>query len=404
MSLSTRVTTPRAIKKLLRSMRDVARLEASDEAHALRKAFGTVSAEMAVRELLERTASRRDPLGVELLYRIDVMGERVDDVAADVGRSRRQIFRLRASALKHAAMRCTEACADSSNIERGNGDGSLDLLARAVALDASGDIDGSRLLIEAFERRTVRSGRPLSGTAAFGLAEARFVLSRREGNVRAARDCVHSMLAHAGGDPLARARAQLYRAEIAIAFGEPEICDRAVATALESQEARDDRRCVATVLFTRANQAFSRGDFSTAAIDGVAALHGILPFHRGYAIRAAALASRAALMAGWDWEQALCIDGAETWYAVDTFAVRARYALRNGDPTTARRAVTRALKLARHGHLPLLAYTLATAALVERNDGHRRRAELFERRARYVDSLMPHAVIRRDLWWIPRAP
>lgn len=385
------------MKRLLRLLEDPDRLELEPESLQIRAALHAPSAQSALLQLLDEEVAPRQPSFAEILIRIDVRRERADDVARCIGLSRRHLFRLRAQALQAAAL-AAAICMRNVDAARFGGDSTSTLLAEAFAADAAGDIERCRLLLGIAERRMSAAGRPQTDAVLFAFNELRCIRARRFGDVPGARNCVGEMDRLATPNSSNLLRALLYRAELATVLGEPDVAEHLMHDARKTPALREDLHAMATLVFSRAQLAFSHGDFDTAGSEAQIAMELFRRHHQGYAMRAAALASRAALLANWDWEHPLVLSQRESWYASDTYAVTARYALRDGDLAAARTAAAHAVRCARDGHPALRAYALATQAAVAARAGDTLLAQRARRAAARFDMRMPHAVIRRDLW------
>jgi hypothetical protein len=456
--------TNHEVRRLLRLMRRPHALERERLAVLLREAAQARDARTAVERVIERAfdpSLPADRLRLEIIHRCDIGGETTRAAARALHLSVRQFFRHRADAveaiaqsietsLRHPPDSQTQLLSLAQAIETIDPKAALDIYLRAplakngqiayniVRTSVWAGVDVSQEQVDACEgpwrllalaamaRHLVARGDDGGSTAMRAALRAEL-----EGRKGARYDAVTFELAFL--DRLDARR----RADIAES--------RALLTQMRSLSSRDEV-LLALTLISEAEQAMLEGDLTAAALAlgdaelmevhkrdltvmaraalGRGMLSHVRGFHQeayalangagpalagleaGFALRAAAIAGRAALFCGVQWSRPtrLCEKYPDVWVRADAEGVWARHVL-NGDPIASKDAAEFALALgSRHASPVLEAYAKASLAAALDAAGEDERAQALRIAAWETALAHDDRMALYDLFFVPAAP
>jgi len=438
------------VRKILRLLRKPHKLELERLAVLLREAVGSDDEAAALRTIIDRafeSASPTDRLRLEIIRRCDIEGETTRQTAKALNISTRQFFRYRADAIEAIARsieRELRRPPDSQSqllrlagmvetidpraaldiYRRASRNGESDTAYNVVRTAAWADCEVTLDLIDACEgpwrllalcavaRHLVSHGKneqaavvrddirvqleevsgPGYDAAAFELALLDRCEACRIDDVRKSGTLLQSLRLLAGHDESLLALVLISEADQALIEGDL----AAAAIALDDVEVLDvhgrDLNIMARTALGRAMLSHVQGFHEEAFVLANGAAPVIAALEGGFALRAAGIAGRAALLCGgrWDPPFALFEQYSRVWTKALTEAVAARHVL-STDPTASLQVAESALALATHHGSPMLAsyaqISLAAAldALGNEREAQRLRLEAWESALRIGD-------------------
>jgi hypothetical protein len=456
--------TNHEVRRILRLMRRPHALERERLAVLLREAAQTRDARAAVELAIEKAfdpASSADRLRLEIIRRCDIGGETTRGAARALHLSVRQFFRHRADAieaiaqsieasLRHPPDSQSHLLLLAQTIETIDPKAALDIYLRAplaksgqiayniVRTSVWAGVDVSQEQVDACEgpwrllalaavaRHLVARGDDAGSTAmreelraeleghkgarydaaAFELAFLDRLDARRRGDVAQSRALLGDMRSLSSRDEVLLALTLVSEAEQALLEGDL----TAAALALGDAELLEVHKRDLTVM---ARAALGRGMLSHVSgfhQEAYALANGAGPalagLEAGFALRAAAIAGRAALFCGVQWARPtqLCERYPDVWVRADTEGVWARHLLAT-DPRASRDAAQFAHDLgSRHGSPVLTSYARVSLAAALDLLGEHERAQ--EERVAAWESALHHEdkTALYDLFFAPAAP